>query len=163
MSNQDFRLTIELVPRTVWFSSLRQIYEDEGQSSKWKKLKSKLFEEEGRRCWICGEEGERLEAHEFWGYDDENHIQRLVAVHHLCAMCHRVKHIGFWCYIERGKEQLAKLGLTREDLIDHFCRINGCTREEFEKYEEECFRIWRERSKFEWEQDLDKYDPDRVT
>jgi len=51
--------------------------------------------------------------------------------------------------------------LSREDLINHFCKVNNCSREDFEKHEEEAFRIWRERSKYEWKQDFGEYDPNR--
>jgi len=33
-----------------------------------------------------------------WEYDDENHVQKPIAVHHLCSLCYKIKHIGFWCY-----------------------------------------------------------------
>ena len=76
-------------------------------------------------------------------------------------MCHKIKHIGFWCYTVDGRKLMEKAGLTREDLINHFCKVNNCTREEFEKHEEEAFKIWRERSKYEWKIDLGKYDPNK--
>lgn len=157
---KSLRLTIELVPSTVWFSSLYQIYKENNQLSKWREVKRKLFKEEGQRCWICGQEG-RLEAHEFWEYDDKNHIQKLVAIHHLCSMCHKIKHIGFWCSTEDGRELLAKSGLTRDDLINHFCKVNDCSREEFERHEEEAFKKWAERSKYKWVQDFGEYDPNK--
>lgn len=158
MNKKEFKLTIELVPSTVWFSSIYQIYKRNNQLSKWRKIKKELFEKEGRKCWICGKEGDRQEAHEFWEYDDENHIQKLVAIHHLCSMCHEIKHIGFWCYTEDGRRQLTKAGLTREDLINHFRKVNNCSIEDFEKHEKEAFKIWRERSKYEWKQDFGEYD-----
>jgi len=135
MNQKKFKLVIELVPSTVWFSSLYQIYKNSNQLNKWRKIKKELFEKEGNRCWICGKEEKHLEAHEFWEYDDKNHIQKLVAIHHLSEICNRIKHIGFWCYSQEGKQQLAKAGLSREDLIDHFCKVNKCSKEEFEKHE----------------------------
>jgi len=152
-------LTIELVPSTVWASSLYQIYRRKNQLGKWRKIKKQLLEKEGRRCWICGKMSTRLEAHEFWEYDDENHIQKLVAIHHLCPMCHKIKHIGFWCHTEEGRKQLENSGLTREDLIKHFCEVNNCSRREFEEHEEEAFGTWRQRSKYKWKQEFGKYDP----
>jgi len=65
MEEQKFKLTIELVPSTVWFSSIYQIYKRSNQLNKWRKIKKELFEKEGRKCWICGAENTRLEAHEF--------------------------------------------------------------------------------------------------
>ena len=123
MEEQKFKLTIELVPSTVWFSSIYQIYKRSNQLNKWRKIKKELFEKEGRKCWICGAENTRLEAHEFWEYDDKNHIQKLVAIHHLCSMCHKIKHIGFWFHTEDGRRQLKKEGLSMEDLINHFLKL----------------------------------------
>ena len=154
--NSKFKLAIELVPSTVWFSSVYQPLKRNNQLSKWRKIEEGLFKKEGRKCWICGSEG-RLEAHEFWEYDDENHIQKLVAIHHLCSMCHKIKHIGFWCYTGEGQKQLAKAGLSREDLIDHFCRVNNCSRKEFEEHEREAFRIWKEKNSHQWKQDFGRY------
>jgi len=157
--DRKFKLTIELVPATVWLKSIYKIYEDSNRLDKWKEIKNKLFETEGRRCWVCGREEGRLEAHEFWEYDDKNHVQKLIAIHHLCDMCHRIKHIGFWCHTEDGKARLTKSGLTREDLINHFCRVNNCAKEDFEKHEDETFRIWEERSRYRWKQDFGDYYP----
>lgn len=154
-----FKLQIELVPSTVWFSSIYQIYNEKNRLSEWRRIKEKIFEKEGRRCWICGKEDTRLEAHEFWKYDDKNHIQKLIAIHHLCAMCHRIKHIGFWCHTQNGRERLEKSGLTKEDLVAHFCRVNNCSVEEFMAHERQAFRIWKERSKFKWKQDFGQYNP----
>lgn len=160
MSQEKFKLVIELVPSTVWFSSLHNMYMERGQRSKWKKIKKELFAKEGEQCWVCGGKGGRLEAHEFWKYDDKNHVQKLVSVHHLCDMCHRIKHIGFWCHTEEGREKLARLGVSREDLANHFCRVNNCSIEEFEEHEVEAFQLWEKRSKYEWVQDFGQYGPD---
>jgi hypothetical protein len=141
----EFKLTIELVPSTIWFSSVNHILEKNNQLGKWREIKKELFEREGKKCWICNREGGRLEAHEFWEYDDENHIQKLVAIHHLCSTCHKIKHIGFWD--------------STEDLVNHFCKVNSCSRKEFEKHEEESFKIWRERSLHHWIQDFGDYTP----
>jgi len=160
MKPQRFNLTIELVPTSVWFSSLYQFYNRTNQPDQWRKIKVELFEKEGRKCWICGKEGDRFEAHEFWEYDETNHVQRLRVIHHLCRLCHKIKHIGFWCYTKDGQRKLARAGLTREALIRHFCKVNNCSREEFETHETEAFRIWRERSQHEWIQDFGTYTPE---
>jgi hypothetical protein len=160
MGKKDLKLTIELIPRPLWFFSLYNLYKQQKQLSKWNKMKKRLFEKEGRRCWICGEENVRLEAHEFWEYDDHKHVQKLVAIHHLCAMCHRIKHIGFWCSTDEGLQRMDQMGLTENDLIKHFCNVNTCSRKEFEEHHEQSTMIWKERSEFDWKQDLGEYAPD---
>jgi hypothetical protein len=156
MNQQKFRLSIELVPLPLWQHSLFRIYKENNQLNKWKSIKKELIIEEGQHCWICGNKG-GLEAHEFWEYDDINHIQKLVAIHHLCSMCHKIKHIGFWCYTKEGKEILFKSNLSKEDLINHFCKINQCSKEDFESHEKTAFALWRERNKYVWKQDFGKY------
>ncbi|MFX1295276.1 MAG: hypothetical protein ACFFD2_10545 [Promethearchaeota archaeon] len=48
-----FILTIELVPSTVCFQSIYQIFKKKSQLNKWKRIKNELFEKEGMHCWIC--------------------------------------------------------------------------------------------------------------
>jgi hypothetical protein len=125
----------------------------------WRRIKRSIFEKEGRFCWICGAKDRRLEAHELWVYDDAKHVQKLAAIHHLCYLCHKIKHIGFWCHTEEGARRLERERLCNEDLIKHFCATNLCTSQDFENYEQEVFRIWYERSKYEWEQVFGEYTP----
>jgi len=146
-------LTIELVPKTVWYSSLYHLL----PKHEWDTLKQDLYAEEGRECYICESTSKPLEAHEFWKYDDKLHIQKLVGIHHLCTLCHKIKHIGFWCYTSDGMTRLAEEGFTRRDLVKHFCAVNKVSRKVFERYEDEALRVWRKRSRHEWKQDLDKY------
>ena len=156
----SYKLTIELVPKTIWFDSIAQICKKTNQTKKWELIKKKIFETEGLQCWICGKEDTRLEAHEFWMYDDDKRIQKLTAIHHLCGLCHKIKHIGLWCHTERGKSLLSKAGLSRDDLIRHFCMINKCSEEDFEQHEQKAFIIFSQRSKYAWIQDFGEYDPD---
>jgi len=152
--SKEFILTIDLVPSTVWFSSLYRLMPKE----KWNALKREIYEKEGRKCYICGSTRPPFELHEFWEYDDEAHVQKLVGIHHLCRLCHMIKHIGFWCYTSDGRKKLEKLGLSRKDLIEHFCRVNNCSEGDFERHEDEAFEIWRKRSKHEWKQEFGEYE-----
>jgi len=151
---RKFKLTIELVPSTVWFSSLHKMMDGKN----WEQLKSSVYVREGRKCWICASAQSPLELHEFWEYDDTNHIQRLVGMHHLCRLCHMIKHIGLWCHTAKGLKTLNRIGLTREDLVKHFCRVNNCAEEDFLHHEEKAFKTWRERSKSNWTQDFGEFE-----
>lgn len=154
---KEFKLTIELVPTTAWYLSLHQLYRRNGQASRWMKIKKELFEKEGQRCWICGAENSHLEAHEVWEYNAKTYIQKLAAIHHLCDMCHKIKHIGFWCHTPEGRNKLENSGLSRKHLVGHFCKVNNCSEKEFEEHEERAFRIFEEQSKREWKQDFGAY------
>ncbi len=153
MIMKRFKLEIELVPATAWFSSLYRLMPPD----RWTALKREVYAKEGHKCYICGTSEGPFELHEFWEYDDERHVQKLIEVHHLCRLCHKIKHIGFWCYTEEGRIKLEKEGLTREDLIRHFCQVNNCSYDDFLKHEEEAFDIWERRSKHEWRQDFGEY------
>jgi hypothetical protein len=83
-----------------------------------------------------------LSLHEFWSYDSSTQIQKLTEFHHLCNLCHKIKHIGFWCHTADGQAKLKQEGLTRNDLITHFCTVNRCPENEFENHEQAAFALW---------------------
>ena len=141
------KLEIELVPSTVWFSSLYQLLPREV----WNRIRNEIIADRGRQCQICGETEGVMNLHEIWQYDDENHIQNLEGFILLCRMCHNVKHIGLTGILARkGK-------LNYDDVVEHFCKVNNCSRKDFENHEKDAFESWRERSKHEWKQDFGKY------
>ena len=146
-------LEIELVPSTVWYSSLYRLL----PRNEWHRLKDKVYAKEERKCYICGSEQKPFSLHEFWEYDDDRHVQRLSQVHHLCNLCHKIKHIGFWCHTADGRTRLEQEGLGRDDLVEHFCTVNNRTREEFLEHEDKAFDVWRERSNYDWKQDFGAY------
>ncbi|MCJ7631927.1 HNH endonuclease, partial [Candidatus Bathyarchaeota archaeon] len=121
------KLVIELVPSTAWHRNLAKLL----PKSKWAQLKDEVFTKEGKQCYICGSDKGPLSLHEFWEYDDKTSIQKLSSFHHLCNLCHKVKHIGLWCHTEYGRTQLEQEDLSREDLIRHFCTVNSCTERDF--------------------------------
>ena len=148
------KLEIELVPSTVWYSSLYRLL----PKNKWSRLKEKVYAKEGYKCYVCGSGHKPFSLHEFWEYDDDKHIQRLSGVHHLCNLCHKIKHIGFWCHTADGIMKLKQEGLERNNLVVHFCRVNHSTKEEFLEHEDKAFDVWRARSDFEWKQDFGTYE-----
>lgn len=143
----ELRLKIELVPATVWYSSLYRLL----QSDVWNSIRSDIIVKNGRKCQICGEVEGIMNLHEIWEYDDQKHIQKLGGFILLCKMCHHVKHIGLAGILaEEGK-------LDYDELTEHFCRVNGCTRQDFEECRDKAFEIWENRSKHKWKQDFGKY------
>lgn len=142
------KLEIELVPSTVWESSLYRLL----PRRVWDNVRNEIIKEHGRKCQICGETEGVMNLHEIWKYDYVKHIQKLEGFILLCKMCHHVKHIGLAGILaSQGK-------LDYEKVVEHFCKVNKCTREEFEEHKAKAFEIWRRRSKCEWEQDFGKYE-----
>lgn len=147
------KLTIELVPSTAWNQSLYNLL----PRNEWNKIKSNVFAKEGHQCYVCGNSTGIMSLHEFWSYDETTHVQKLVEFHHLCSLCHKIKHIGFWCHTSDGLSKLRQEGLSREDLAKHFCKVNDCSPEAFENHEKEAFLIFRQRSNHNWKQDFGEY------
>jgi len=151
---KTLKLEIELVPGDLWHRSIYNILKNANQLPLWIDIKQQIFKKEGKKCWICGEEHRRLEAHEFWEYDDKEHIQKLISIHHLCDMCHKVKHTGYWLETKEGNEQLKSEGLTKKEVINHFCKVNCCTLKVFNKHKKEAFDLHLKRGVYIWKQDF---------
>jgi len=144
---KDFELEIELVPKTAQYANFRNAV----TRSVWEKIAKQTKERQGNKCGICGNQGHRLFCHEVWEYDDSRFIYKLVGFISLCGNCHSVKHMGF------TKIQ-AKRGLVDlEAVIDHFCKVNGCTNAEYQDYEKVVFAEYHARSQYEWKPDFGEY------
>ncbi|MCJ7431667.1 HNH endonuclease [Candidatus Bathyarchaeota archaeon] len=140
-------MSIELVPSTVWESSVYKLMSREV----WDSIRNDFIKENGRKCQVCGETSGTMNLHEIWNYDDKKHVQKLEGFILLCRMCYHVKHIGLAGILaNQGK-------LDYDKAIEHFCKVNDCTKKEFEKHKAKAFEIWRERSEYEWNQDFGKY------
>lgn len=143
------KLTIELVPRTSWYSNVRS----EVTKSEWDVIRRAAYKKAGYKCEICGDSGtnqgfkHQVECHEIWDYDDDKKKQTLEGMIALCPRCHKVKHIGLAQI--KGEYGLA---------LSHLMSVNQMTKEEAELYVEESFILWQERSNFEWELDISYLD-----
>jgi hypothetical protein len=144
---KSLRLTIELVPKTSWYNNMRKVIPQKA----WDKLRKSVYAEYGHRCGICGAEG-RLECHEIWEYDDQNHTQTLRGFIALCPLCHRVKHIGLAGILALKGE------LDCEQVVLHFMKVNECSRDVFEQHKKQAFEQWRLRSQYQWVVNLGQYE-----
>lgn len=135
------KLTIELVPKTCWFSNLRSNLD----AADWTRLKRMTSAKAGARCEICGGRGPQwpVECHEIWRYDDISKIQTLAGLVALCPACHECKHIG-----------LATVRGRVDQAVEHLARVNGISVQEATAYVDACFVKWEERSFFLWRLDL---------
>lgn len=141
LSVEEQHLTIELVPRTCWYSNVRSNV----AKKDWDTLRHHTYKQAGHRCEICGGVGRQhpVECHEIWDYDDQQHIQTLVGLIALCPACHECKHMGFAQINDRG-----------EIALQHLAKVNKWSLEQAEKYVFECFNIWQKRSQFKWKLDI---------
>jgi len=141
------KLKIELVPSTSWYDNLRKCISQQD----WDRIRKRVYANAGYKCEICGEKT-RLHCHEKWSYDDQKRIQKLEGFEALCINCHMIKHAGFSMHTKEGRSRF-----NRDKLINHFCKVNNCDRDYFLRHEEEAFKIWRERSQYQWRVDLGEY------
>ena len=141
------KLTVELVPSTVWYSSLYRLL----PSDVWNNIRNVIIANNGRKCEICGETEGAMNLHERWNYDDLKYVQKLEGFILLCRMCHHVKHIGLAGILaNEGK-------LDYDEVIKHFCKVNDCSEKEFSDHVNDAFRIWEQRSRHSWTQDFGEY------
>lgn len=136
------RLSIELVPETCWVSNVRSNISDED----WNRIRKVVAKNAGHRCEICGGVGPKhpVECHEIWHYDDKRRLQTLNGLIALCPACHEVKHIGLATVKNRGKIAEA-----------HLAQVNSWTQSQTKAYIKEQFEIWGERSRHDWQLNMD--------
>ena len=147
--NEDFKLTIELVPSTLWWMNPRKSM----KQSQWDTLRKHVYQQYNNTCGICGATGVRLNCHERWEYSivDGINTQKLIGFIALCDLCHHVKHIGYAGILaQRGQ-------LDFEKVVEHFMRVNQCTREVYEEHYRTAFAEWNERNMLLWEADWGEY------
>jgi len=150
----DRKLSVEMTPITVRSNSLFQYYIKNQKMDEWIEIKEELLQKEGSKCWICGIKSNHLHIHEFWELDDSSQIAKLKELHHLCDMCFKIKKSEIWFFSNYGREQLKKLDVTKDDLIQHYCKINKCSQEEFDlEFSKEIINLM-EKNKHKWKVDF---------
>jgi len=151
INNESPKLTVELVPKTCWFSNIRSTV----TVSEWNKIRFMSYKFADNKCEICQSTGKaqgyknNVECHEIWDYNDETHIQKLVGLISLCVRCHQVKHIGR--AIAMGKV---------DEVFNHLAKVNKWTAEDIDKHIKESFKLHKERSRHKWELDISLIEKD---
>jgi hypothetical protein len=142
---KEYKLTIELVPKTAWYTNVRSNV----SKSEWDRIRKKSYTLANNICEICGETGKsqgynhNVECHEIWQYDDNIKKQTLMRLVSLCVFCHKCKHPG-----------LAQINGELNIVINQLMKVNNISKDEAEKLLDDAFTIWRERSKYEWNLDI---------
>ena len=143
---KHYPLTIELVPKTAWYTNVRSNV----SKKEWDRIRKKSYQNASYVCEICGDTGlnqnhkHPVECHEIWQYDDLNHVQKLTGLISLCPNCHTVKHPGL--ATTKGK---------LETVIRQLQKVNSMTFEEAVEYLQESFLKWIDRSQHEWTLDIE--------
>ncbi len=140
-SDSKPRLTLELIPKTCWKSSIRKRLSAE----QWAIVRKHTFSAAHHVCEICGGRGDTwpVECHETYQYDEAAKIQKLLAFRALCPACRLVKQYGL--EESQGREQKA---------LDQLCQVNRWTEGHARKYVDEQFELWERRSRIKWAMDF---------
>jgi len=139
------KLTIELVPKTSWYSNVRSNV----KPAEWDRIRKKCYAAANNKCELCNDVGTNqgvrhaVECHEIWHYDDDTKKQTLTGLIALCPRCHKTKHPG-----------LANIKGEMEIVIRQLMVVNKMERDAAEDYIRESFDVWRERSEHDWELDI---------
>lgn len=107
---EKVKLNIELIPKTAWGSSLRQLL----KPSDWGKIRKLAISDQNFICHTCGQRAKSLEAHEVWEFDEERQMQILVDIIGICKACHNTIHFGRAQKIGYGKQALEQYLLVNE-------------------------------------------------
>jgi hypothetical protein len=139
------KLTIELIPKTCFYSNVRTLL----PNKYWDQLRKESYELASHKCEICGDTGKNqgyrhnVECHEIWEYDDKKRIQKLIGLISLCPKCHQVKHFGRTSAI--GKQAEA---------FKHLEKVNKWNHKDCVDHLAESMTEWLERSKYKWKLDI---------
>ena len=139
------RLTVELIPRTLFFSNVRTLL----PKKYWNIIRKDSYDKADNKCEICGDTGKNqgyghnVECHEIWDYNEEKKVQKLLGLVSLCPKCHQVKHFGRTSAI--GKQAEA---------FKHMEKVNNWNHKQCLDHLKVAMSEWMERSKYKWFIDL---------
>lgn len=142
-SEETPRLSLELIPKTVFGENLRNRL----TATHWNKCKTFAKDQSGGVCALCGNVGSkgRVECHERWEWieTEDAHVQKLVGLIALCPRCHSAKHYG-----------RAQIMGFADDANEQLLTVNGWSMAELNSHILAAAKQWMERSEHQWELDL---------
>jgi hypothetical protein len=130
-AEHPFTLSIELVPKPLWYTSLKHLL----IPSVWDAIRKPVYRRCGFRCVRCGASGQTLYCHELWRYDDAWQHAQLTGFEALCTQCHLVHHPGY-----------ASISGQTAGLTAHALRVNGCSAEAWGIHERRAWHQWERRT-----------------
>ena len=137
-------LSFAFVPRSLKEKGLQSAL----NYTEWDSLQNNIDSQE--KCCICGQKALAMYVQEFWDYDDKNHIQLLRKVGGVCEDCFRVFNAD---YCEHGSYSYSDNDL--EEVLNHYASVNECSHEKAESDYSQALKIWEERNKYQWKQQID--------
>jgi len=123
VASQKLKLEIESRPISTWGITLASRL----PRAEWDSIRKRVYQRANYKCEICGEDCLQLHCHEQWGFDNRKRIQYLKDLRCVCETCHDVIHFG------RSKHVYPKSYVNQ--LVRHWCEVNGKSQKDFEKYQ----------------------------
>jgi hypothetical protein len=127
------KLPIQSIPISTWGISLSNKLPRE----EWDEIRRKVYRDADYRCEVCGSTNKDLHCHEVWKFNDQKLTQSLVGLVCVCELCHDTIHFG--------RSKSVKSASYVDRLVGHWCRVNGKSRNDFMRYEQEIFEINKRR------------------
>jgi len=127
-------LAIEPRPVSTWGKTLASLL----PKDVWDELRYQCYREANYQCEVCGTYDCTLNAHEVWMFNDKKLVMSLKKLECCCPLCHDVHHFGRSTQVYSKKYQ--------KELIEHWCKVNKLTPEDFERHLEETRRISKRRA-----------------
>jgi hypothetical protein len=148
----DLRLRVSPIPKPLFGINLRKI-----PKGGWGKIRQAAIQEHGNNCGTCGEKiTNGLQGHEHWEYDTTSDpaIARIGAIVLQCRMCHDCEHFFRTLILVRNG---AVSSDRVDELVQHFCRVNGVGPEEFNAHAVVAWNEWARLSALRWRVDFRPY------
>jgi len=145
------KLSANLVPLSLWGFNARNMPKED-----WSKIKIQARKESKYHCVLCKkdmcENLYDLHTHEFWEYDEENHVATIIKIGTVCIDCHDIIHLGRTFAVNKGEKGMEKI----QKLNKHFITVNGLSPSPNALQEERtrAMRDWRRRNLIKWTQNL---------
>lgn len=142
----ELKLRVNPLPAHLWGKNLRTFM----TKARWAQFRAEIIDRRGLRCEVCGcDEDDPLHAHEEWSLDFtvKPPIAKLSGIGLICWHCHMCEHFG------RLNTLIANGALkpeAREEVIEHFCEVNGVGRDAFTAHYTEAIAEWERRSRMHW-------------
>ena len=149
---ETLRLSIQLVPRSLWERNIRHLM----TKYEWTKFRKKHLSDRNISCEICGSDPEngKIFLHEDWRYDltTEPYTARLRSFVTTCWDCHATEH---WGLTERATATGEFPAGTVERLIAHWAKVNGVDGGRFAAHRKRAFNEFERLSDVtEWQWDF---------
>src|SRR5208283_295796 len=129
MSGAGLRLDFDFTPLFMSGASIRK-----AAKGRWPGIRRRLLADQGSVCEACGfiaQEARLIHGHEVFEYDLAAKKVRLIRIALLCFKCHNCKHFEHFSVLHGLGTFTSQ---NPEDLIAHFCTVNGCSRSDFEAH-----------------------------